>query len=92
MLRYSCLPPGVLLDAPGVLPPASGSILPQAEGASHAGRASPTRASRRSDREGKDELEFEIRFAYDGDSPGLDKFHVHIRCFAAWEFERSKPV
>jgi hypothetical protein len=25
-----------------------------------------------------------------GDNPGLDKFHVHIRCFAAWEFERSK--
>ena len=19
-----------------------------------------------------------------------DKFHVHIRCFAAWEFERTK--
>jgi len=22
-------------------------------------------------------------------NPGLDKFHVHIRCFAAWEFERN---
>jgi CHASE1-domain containing sensor protein len=21
----------------------------------------------------------------------VDKFHVHIRCFAAWEFERNKP-
>jgi hypothetical protein len=39
----------------------------------------------------KDELEFEIQFAHDGASPGLDKFHVHIRCFAAWEFERNKP-
>ncbi len=39
----------------------------------------------------KAELEFEIQFARDGDNPGLDKFHVHIRCFAAWEFERSKP-
>ncbi len=39
----------------------------------------------------KDELEFEIEFARDGDNPGLDKFHVHIRCFAAWEFERNKP-
>jgi hypothetical protein len=39
----------------------------------------------------KDQLEFEIQFARDGDSPGLDKFHVHIRCFAAWEFERNKP-
>jgi hypothetical protein len=36
----------------------------------------------------KDQLEFEIQFARDGDNPGLDKFHIHIRCFAAWEFER----
>jgi hypothetical protein len=34
------------------------------------------------------ELEFEIQFARDGDNPGLDKFHVHLSCFAAWEFER----
>jgi hypothetical protein len=39
----------------------------------------------------KQEMEFEIQFAHDGDNPGLDKFHVHIRCFAAWEFERNKP-
>ena len=38
----------------------------------------------------KDDLEFEIEFAHDGDNPGLDKFHVHVRCFAAWEFERGK--
>jgi hypothetical protein len=38
----------------------------------------------------EDELEFEIQFARDGDHPGLDKFHVHVRCFAAWEFERTK--
>jgi hypothetical protein len=38
----------------------------------------------------KDEMEFEIQFAHDGDSPDLDKFHVHIRCFAAWEFERRR--
>ena len=36
----------------------------------------------------KDEMEFEIEFARDGDAPDLDKFHVHMRCFAAWEFER----
>ena len=36
----------------------------------------------------KDEKEFEIQFAHDGGNPGLDKFHLHIRCFAAWEFER----
>ncbi len=38
---------------------------------------------------GKDQLEFEIQFARDGDNPGLDKYHVHVRCFAAWEFERE---
>ena len=37
-----------------------------------------------------DEMEFEIQFARNGDNPGLDKFHVHIRCFAAWEFERAR--
>ena len=37
----------------------------------------------------RDQVEFEIQFARDGDNPGLDKFHVHIRCFAAWEFERE---
>ena len=36
----------------------------------------------------KDQMEFEIQFIKDGDVPGLDKFHVHVRCFAAWEFER----
>ncbi len=39
----------------------------------------------------KDQLEFEVQFARNGDNPGLDKYHVHIRCFAAWEFERNKP-
>jgi hypothetical protein len=38
----------------------------------------------------KDEMEFEIRFAHEGSEPGLDKYHVHVRCFAAWEFERNK--
>ena len=37
------------------------------------------------------ELEFEIEFARDVDFPGLDSFHVHVQCFAAWEFERNKP-
>lgn len=37
----------------------------------------------------KDEMEFEIQFAHDGSNPGLDNYHVHIRCFAAWEFERA---
>jgi hypothetical protein len=38
----------------------------------------------------RDQLEFEIQFAHDGATPGLDKFHVHMRCFAAWEMERTK--
>ena len=37
----------------------------------------------------KSEQELEIQFAHDGATPGLDKFHVHVRCFAAWEFERG---
>jgi hypothetical protein len=37
----------------------------------------------------KNENEFEIQFEHDGGG-GLDKFHVHIRCFAAWEFERKR--
>ena len=37
----------------------------------------------------KDEMEFEIEFSRGADFPGLDTFHVHIRCFAAWEFERK---
>ena len=37
----------------------------------------------------KDEVEFEIQFARGLDDPGLDKFHVHIKCFAAWEFVRG---
>ena len=36
----------------------------------------------------KDQLEFEIEFAHNGEYPGLNKFHVHVRCFVAWEFEQ----
>ena len=35
------------------------------------------------------EMEISMSFAHDGDSPGLDKFHLHVCCFAAWEFERT---
>jgi hypothetical protein len=38
----------------------------------------------------KEQKEFELQFAHDGANPGLDKHHVHIRCFAAWEFERRQ--
>jgi hypothetical protein len=38
----------------------------------------------------KDQMEFELQFAHDAGNleAGLDKYHVHIRCFAAWEFAR----
>lgn len=41
----------------------------------------------------RDQMEFEIQFerAGAGHALGLDNFHVHVRCFAAWEFERGKP-
>jgi hypothetical protein len=35
-----------------------------------------------------DEL-VEISFAHDGDT-SLDSYHLHFRCYAAWEFERRK--
>jgi hypothetical protein len=38
----------------------------------------------------RDELEYEVQFAHDGASPGLDKYHLHLRCFAVWELERTK--
>ena len=37
----------------------------------------------------KDQLEIQVEFGHDGSSPGLEIFHIHIRCFAAWEFERD---
>lgn len=35
------------------------------------------------------QMEFEMEFARDGGQPGLDKFHVHVQCFATWELERN---
>jgi hypothetical protein len=37
----------------------------------------------------KDQMEHQIEFARDDDNAGVDKFHVHVRCGAAWEFERK---
>ena len=39
---------------------------------------------------GRSEMEFEIEFDRGESNHGLDKFHVHVRCFAAWEFETKK--
>jgi hypothetical protein len=36
----------------------------------------------------RDEVEFEIEFARNGGAPGLDRYHVHARCLAAWGIER----
>lgn len=38
----------------------------------------------------KDQKEFEIEFAHNGANLRTDKFHLHVRCFAAWEFERRQ--
>jgi hypothetical protein len=35
-----------------------------------------------------DEVELEIEFARNGNDPGLDNYHLHYRCLAAWESER----
>ena len=40
----------------------------------------------------KDQLEMQIEFGHDGAKPGIDAYHLHVRCFAAWEFERNKPA
>ena len=40
----------------------------------------------------KAELEFELQWAGDGASRGLDKFHIHTRCFAAWEFDAERGL
>jgi hypothetical protein len=38
-----------------------------------------------------DQTEYEIQFARDAANPGLEKYSLHIRCFSAWEMERTKP-
>jgi hypothetical protein len=38
----------------------------------------------------RDQLEYEVEFPPDGGNPGLDQFHFHLQCFAAWEVERTK--
>ena len=38
------------------------------------------------------QMEYELQFARDGATPELDRFHLHLRCFAAWEMERTKPM
>jgi hypothetical protein len=40
----------------------------------------------------KDQMEIEVEFTHDGSAPGLDKYHLHVLCFAAWEFGRARPI
>jgi hypothetical protein len=37
----------------------------------------------------REEVEFEIEYARDGGEPAFDRYHIHTRCFAAWELERQ---
>ena len=36
----------------------------------------------------REQLEYEIEFGENGDHAAPEVFHLHPRCFAAWEFER----
>jgi hypothetical protein len=33
-------------------------------------------------------MEFEVQFAKDGDGH-FHVFHIHVRCFSAWDLERT---
>ena len=35
-------------------------------------------------------MEMQIEFGRAGEPTGIETYHVHVRCFAAWEFEREK--
>jgi hypothetical protein len=38
----------------------------------------------------RDEVDVEIQFRRQDPTLGLDAYQLHPRCFAAWEFERTK--
>jgi hypothetical protein len=41
----------------------------------------------------RDEVEVELEFARNEKEPSFDRYHAHVRCFAAWESERAtSPV
>lgn len=37
----------------------------------------------------KSVMEMQVECAQEGEPAGVDTYHVHVRCFAAWEFERE---
>ena len=38
----------------------------------------------------REQIEMEIGYEHNGARPGVDTYHLHLSCFAAWEFERVK--
>jgi len=36
------------------------------------------------------QMELEAEFRQDGVAPEVHKYHLHPRCYAAWEFERTQ--
>jgi hypothetical protein len=36
------------------------------------------------------DTEYELQFSAGSTPPRLDRFHLHLRCFSAWEMERTK--
>lgn len=38
----------------------------------------------------RNQMELEIEFNRHGTAPGLDRYHLHPKCFSAWELERKK--
>lgn len=37
------------------------------------------------------EVELELEFVRDGNRPGLDRYHMHVQCFTAWDLARARP-
>jgi hypothetical protein len=69
----------------GNCPPARRTARGAAQGSARRARCAGSPST-------KDEKEIEVQFAHDGATPGLDKYTLHVRCFAAWEFERVKAA
>jgi len=38
----------------------------------------------------RSQMELESEFNRHGTMPGLDRYHLHTKCFAAWETERKR--
>jgi hypothetical protein len=38
------------------------------------------------------QLEFELEFTRNGEGAGVNKYHVHVRCLAAWEHTLAASV